>query len=82
MQAIGHASKILVYGALLFSASAREIIPLPVTAIAVLASMAGIMVGSAILDRISDAHFRTSRRWIVTIIGATFLFQAVRIAIA
>lgn len=82
MQAIGHASKILVYGALLLSASAREIIPLSVTAIAVIASMAGVMVGGAILDRISDAHFRTSRRWIVTIIGATFLFQAVRIAIA
>ncbi|MBO9695804.1 MAG: sulfite exporter TauE/SafE family protein [Sphingopyxis sp.] len=80
MQAIGHASKILVYGTVLFSTSAREIIPQPVTAIAVFASMAGIMVGGYILDRISDAHFRASRRWIVTIIGATFLFQAVRIA--
>ena len=82
MQAIGHASKILVYGSLLLSASAREIIPLPVTAIAVLASMGGIMVGGAILDRISDAHFRASRRWIVTIIGATFLLQAIQIALA
>ena len=44
--------------------------------------MAGIMVGGAILDRISDAHFRASRRWIVTIIGAAFLFQAVQIAAA
>lgn len=82
MQAIGHAAKILVYGALLLSASAREIIPLPVTAVAILASMAGIMVGGVILDRISDAHFRTSRRWIVTVIGATFLFQAIQIALA
>ena len=82
MQAIGHASKILVYGALLLSASAREIIPLSVTAIAVISSMAGIMVGGYILHRISDAHFRASRRWIVTIIGATFLFQAIQIAIA
>jgi hypothetical protein len=44
--------------------------------------MAGIMVGGYILDRISDAHFRASRRWIVTIIGATFLFQAIQIALA
>jgi len=81
MQAIGHASKILVYGALLLGTRAREVIPLSVTAIAVLASMAGIMVGGHILDRISDAHFRASRRWIVTIIGATFLYQAIEIAI-
>lgn len=49
--------------------------------------MAAIMVGGTIPDRISDAHFRASRRWasrrrIVTIIGATFLFQAVQIALA
>ncbi len=75
MQAIGHASKILVYGGLLLGARARAIIPLPVTAIAVLASMAGIVVGGYVLDRISDAHFRSSRRWIVTIIGATFTVQ-------
>lgn len=82
MQAIGHASKILVYGGLLLGAQARAIIPLPVTAIAVLASMAGIVVGGYVLDRISDAHFRSSRRWIVTIIGATFLVQAAQIAFA
>ncbi|NYF33533.1 MULTISPECIES: sulfite exporter TauE/SafE family protein [Sphingopyxis] len=80
MQAIGHASKIFVYGALLLGAQARDIVPLSVTVIAVLASMAGIMVGAAILDRISEAHFRASRRWLVTIIGATFLVQAIRIA--
>ena len=82
MQAMGHAAKILVCGALLLSAAAREVIPLSVTAIAVLALMAGIMVGGAILDRISDAHFRTSRRWLITLIGATFLFQAIQIAVA
>lgn len=82
MQAIGHASKIVVYGGLLLSASARETLPLSVTAIAIFASMAGIMVGGYILDRISDAHFRKSRRWIVTFISATFLFQAIQIALA
>ncbi|MCA0208275.1 MAG: sulfite exporter TauE/SafE family protein [Proteobacteria bacterium] len=82
MQAIGHASKILVYGGLLLSAPARAAIPLPVTAVAILASMAGIMVGGTLLDRISEAHFRTSRRWIITIVGAAFLVQAIRIALA
>lgn len=80
MQAIGHASKILVYGAVLLGASAREAIPLPVTAVAILASMAGISIGGVILDRISEAHFRTSRRWIVTAVGIAFLIQAARLA--
>ena len=81
MQAMGHASKILVYGGVLLGASAQAAIPLSATAIAIVASMAGIMVGGVILDRISDAHFRATRRWLVTLIGATFLFQAIQIAI-
>lgn len=82
MQAMGHASKILVYGSLLLGTAAREAIALPATVIAVAASMAGITVGGYILDRISDAQFRSSRRWIVTIVGAVFLFQAIQIALA
>ncbi|HVK91133.1 MAG TPA: sulfite exporter TauE/SafE family protein [Mycoplana sp.] len=82
MQAIGHASKVIVYGGVLLGVAAREAIPLPVSALAILASMAGIMVGGVILDRISDAHFRAGRRWIVTIVGATFLIQAAQIALA
>lgn len=79
MQAIGHASKILVYGGILLGAPAREAIPLTITGVAILASMAGIMVGGAILDRISDAHFKAGRRWIVTLVGLAFLFQAAAI---
>lgn len=80
MQAIGHASKIVVYGALLLGTASRATVPLPVTATAIAASMAGIMVGAKILDRISEAHFRASRRWIVTIVGLGFLVQAIRLA--
>ncbi len=79
MQAIGHASKVFVYGGILFSASAREAVSLSTSGTAILASMAGIMVGGAILDRISDAHFRAGRRWIVTLVGLAFLFQAIQI---
>jgi len=82
MQAMGHASKIFVYGGVLLSDAAREAMPLGATAISILASMAGIMVGGVLLDRISDAHFRTSRRWLLTLIGVTFLVQAIRIALA
>ena len=49
---------------------------------AIAASMAGITVGGILLDRISDAQFRLIRRWLVTLVGLTFLFQAIRIAIA
>lgn len=81
MQAMGHASKILVYGALLLGAAAREAITLPATLAAIAASMAGIMVGGHLLDRISDAQFRIARRWLVTLVGLTFLVQAALIAI-
>lgn len=82
MQAIGHASKILVYGAVLLGAAGRAAVPLPVTAAAIAVSMVGIMVGGVILERISEAQFRFVRRWLVTLIGAAFLFQAARIALA
>jgi uncharacterized membrane protein YfcA len=82
MQAMGHASKILVYGGLLFSADGRDNIAIPVTVMAIAASMAGITIGGVLLDRISDAQFRLIRRWLVTLVGLTFLFQAIRIAIA
>lgn len=61
-------------------AAACAIVPLPVTAIAIVASMAGIMVGAKILDRISEAHFRASRRRIVTLVCVGFLVQAIRLA--
>ncbi|MCP3731026.1 sulfite exporter TauE/SafE family protein [Sphingomonas sp. MG17] len=80
MQAIGHASKVIVYGGVLLSESARASIPLGVTALAITASMAGIMVGSRVLDRLSDAQFQAGRRWIVTVIGIGFLVQAALIA--
>jgi uncharacterized membrane protein YfcA len=80
MQAIGHASKILIYGAVLLSASSRAAVPLAAAATAIAASMVGIVVGGRILDRMSDAGFKAVRRWIVTAIGVLFLAQAARMA--
>ncbi|MES2288142.1 MAG: sulfite exporter TauE/SafE family protein [Pseudomonadota bacterium] len=82
MQAMGHASKVLVYGGVLLSASGRTSVPLAVTAVAIFASMIGIVIGGRILDRMSDAHFRTGRRWIVTLVGASFLVQAAQIGLS
>lgn len=76
MQAIGHASKIFIYGAVLLSPAVRSDLSLGTSAAAILASMGGIMVGGLILNRISDAHFKAGRKWIVTLIGALFLVQA------
>jgi len=79
MQAIGHASKILVYGAVLLSASSRAAVPMTMVTAAVIASMAGIVIGGRILDRMSDSHFKAARRWIVTAMGVIFLIQAAEI---
>lgn len=39
--------------------------------------MVGIVIGGWILDRMSDEGFRLWRRWIVTVVGAVYLVQAV-----
>lgn len=79
MQAIGHASKILVYGTVLLSAASRAVVPMTMVTVAVLASMVGIVIGGRILDRMSDSHFKAARRWIVTSMGVIFLIQAAEI---
>ena len=80
MQPFGHASKVLVYGAALFGAEGRASVPLWLLGGGIAISIVGIMVGAALLDRLSDRHFQTARKAIVTVIGLTFLVQAARIA--
>lgn len=80
MQALTHGAKIIAYGAVLMSAEARAIIAPATIIAAILASMVGTVIGGRILDRMSDAHFKLARRWVVTLIGAVFLFQAGQIA--
>lgn len=81
MQAIGHASKVLVYGAILLTAESLAEVSIALVGVSIFASMVGIMLGRVGLDRISEAHFRAWRRWLVTAIGLAFLFQAAVIAI-
>ena len=77
MQTFGHVSKILVYGAALLSVEGRRAVPPYIFIGAILLSMVGIVVGGWILDRMTDDHFRTWRRWIVTVMGGIYLVQAV-----
>jgi uncharacterized membrane protein YfcA len=48
--------------------------------LAVPLSMLGTVVGGRLLDRLSDASFRTATRWVVSAIGVTYLVQAARLA--
>ena len=79
MQPFGHASKVLVYGAALMSPAGRAAVPLWLLGAAILLSIVGIMTGASLLDRLSERHFQSARKWIVTIIGLTFLVQAARL---
>lgn len=76
MQVTSHASKVFVYGAALLSPPIRATLPPWLIVVALLASMAGTMAGGHLLDRLTDARFRTMRRWLLTAIGLTFLAQA------
>ncbi len=82
MQALTHGAKIIAYGAVLMSAEARALVSPAVILVAIVASMLGTVIGGSLLDRMSEAHFRLARRWIVTLVGAGFLLQAGQIAFA
>lgn len=82
MQAMSHASKVITYGAVLTSAQSLAVVPIWVMVATLLTSMVGIMLGGWVLDRMSDAHFQSIRRLLVTALGVGFLVQAARMALA
>lgn len=71
-QVLSHAGKVVVYGQLVASGS----VPYAVVLLAVPLSMLGTAVGGRLLDRMSDAGFQSTTRWVVTGIGAVYLVQA------
>jgi uncharacterized membrane protein YfcA len=75
-QAFGHLSKIIVYGAALLSPAGRALVPLWLFGAAVLVSIAGILVGGWVLDRMTDTGFRRWRIGIITAMGGLYLVQA------
>jgi uncharacterized membrane protein YfcA len=81
-QVLAHLAKIAVYGAPLIAARASGLPPIWAFALAIPLSMAGTALGGAILERMNDVGFKRWTRLIVTAVGASYLFQAVRLWLA
>jgi uncharacterized protein len=81
-QVFSHLMKVAVYGAPLFAAGGKGVPPLWVFALAVPLSMLGTAAGGLVLDRLSDVNFKRYLRLILTVIGAVYLAQAVRLYLA
>lgn len=74
-QVLSHLAKVVVYGG-----AAGHGIPWLVVVAAVPLSMLGTLLGSRLLDRMTDASFTTATRWVVTAIGVVYLVQALALA--
>jgi uncharacterized membrane protein YfcA len=83
-QVFSHLMKIVVYGAPLLAVGAGKsgVPPLWVFAFAIPLSMLGTAAGGLVLDRLSDVDFKRYLRLILTVIGAVYLAQAVRLYLA
>ena len=80
-QVLSHAAKVVLYGGpLLGGGSTGGGLPVGVLLLAVPLSMLGTAAGGRLLDRMSDASFRSATRWVVSGIGLTYLVQAARLA--
>ena len=78
-QVFSHLMKIIVYGAPLFASGGKGVPPLWVFAFAIPLSMLGTAAGGVVLNRLSDVDFKHYLRLILTVIGAVYLVQAVRL---
>ena len=78
-QVFSHLMKIVVYGAPLFASGGKGVPPLWVFALAIPLSMLGTAAGGIVLNRLSDVDFKRYLRLILTVIGAAYLEQAVRL---
>jgi uncharacterized membrane protein YfcA len=78
-QVFSHLMKIIVYGAPLLAAGGKGVPPLWVFALAIPLSMLGTAAGGLLLNRLSDVNFKRYLRLILTVIGAAYLVQAVRL---
>jgi uncharacterized membrane protein YfcA len=78
-QVLSHTAKVVLYGGPLLAGGGADL-PVLVLLLAVPLSMLGTFVGGRLLDRLSDASFRTATRWVVSAVGVTYLVQAARLA--
>ena len=80
-QVFSHMMKVVVYGAPLIAAGGKGIPPWWVFALAIPLSMLGTAAGGIVLNRLSDVDFKRYLRLILTVIGAVYLVQAIRLYI-
>ena len=78
-QVLSHTAKVVLYGGPLLAGDGADL-PVLVLVLAVPVSMLGTYAGGRLLDRLSDASFRTATRWVVSAVGVTYLVQAARLA--
>lgn len=76
LQMFSHLAKVLFYGAAILAAGGPQAPPTWLLVAAALAALAGVVLGSRFLEKISDDKFRRWRKWIFTAIAATYLVQA------
>lgn len=86
-QVMAHAVKIIFWGFPLIvilsqpdGAAAANFPPLWAFAAIIPLSLLGTWLGGLVLERMTDANFRTWTKWIVTATGAVYLFQGVTLA--
>jgi uncharacterized membrane protein YfcA len=77
-QALAHLAKVAVYGAVLTGGGTG--VPWIVVLLGVPLSVLGTALGARLLDRMTDATFASTTRWVVTGIGLAYLVQAARLA--
>ena len=76
VQVFGHLAKVVFYGGALVKVAGPGAPPLWLALAALPLSMGGAMLGAVVLERMSDAGFRSLRRWLVTAVGLVYLVQA------
>lgn len=79
LQVFGHVAKILFYGGALLDGAGEGAVPPWLLVAVALGALAGAALGGRLLDHVSEDNFRRWRRWIFTVIGGTFLAQAVQL---
>lgn len=76
LQMFGHLAKVIFYGAAILETGGPEAPPTWLLVAAAIAALCGVLLGSQVLEKISEDRFRRWRKWIFTAIAFTYLVQA------
>lgn len=76
LQTFGHLAKVIFYGAAILETGGADAPPVWLLVAAAIAALCGVLLGSQVLEKISEDRFRRWRKWIFTAIAFTYLIQA------